>query len=626
MALQTVTLGDATTLTVPMRTAGAAFTPAAGYQLIFTAKLATSDLDAAAVIQKKSGGFGLTESTSSAVIALLPIDTSPLAGGVTLYCDIQAQSLTDAADIKTVAIFQLLTVRDVTRLTDTSITVYTSEPPGAAITVDTTTNLNGFLAGDGANVQLATTAQKLALPVSTAQAAADAVVLAAAIQRANHTGTQTLATISDAGTAAAAATGDFATAAQGTLADTSIQPSTVKVEGGGVVIIGTTDPTSGGANTGVDSVISGSTNHSNSGTHCSISGLSNHSNTGTRCIISGNNNYTNTGGHCSIVGSNNHTNTASYCSISGQYNNGNSGHYTSISGKSNHTNSGTHCQISGDQNRNNSGNYCSISGRSNHTNTGSYCSISGYYNNNNSGYYCQISGGGNANNTGSYIQISGESNFSNSGTHCQISGKYNYSNSGQNCQISGLVNNSNSGSYCSISGSYNSSNSGNYCSISGKYNSSNSGNYCSISGKSANSNNLDYARVHGGNTNARLIDLVAQINSSGTGATELLLGGTGGDRIIIPDQSAWSCEIHFVAKTATGAHASMQRVHGLLVRDGTATTWAAGVAETQVNIGTSNATFTVSADDTNEALKLAVTCSSGTVRAVATIKLTQVDY
>ena len=132
--------------------------------------------------------------------------------------------------------------------------------------------------------------------------------------------------------------------------------------------------------------------------------------------------------------------------------------------------------------------------------------------------------------------------------------------------------------------------------------------------------------MHGGNTNARLIDLVAQINSSGTGATELLLGGSSGTRIIIPDQSAWSCEIHFVAKTATGAHASMQRVHGLLVRDGTATTWAAGVAETQVNIGTSNATFAVSGDDTNEALKLTVTAASGTVRCVASIKLTQVDY
>ena len=53
-------------------------------------------------------------------------------------------------------------------------------------------------------------------PVSTAQAAADAVVLAAAIQRANHTGTQTLATISDAGTAAAAATGDFTPIAHAT--------------------------------------------------------------------------------------------------------------------------------------------------------------------------------------------------------------------------------------------------------------------------------------------------------------------------------------------------------------------------------------------------------------------------
>ena len=46
-------------------------------------------------------------------------------------------------------------------------------------------------------------------PVSTAQAAADAVVLAAAVQRSNHTGTQTLSTISDAGTAAAKDTADF---------------------------------------------------------------------------------------------------------------------------------------------------------------------------------------------------------------------------------------------------------------------------------------------------------------------------------------------------------------------------------------------------------------------------------
>lgn len=44
------------------------------------------------------------------------------------------------------------------------------------------------------------------------------------LNRANHTGTQTLATISDAGTAAAFDDDDFATAAQGALADTAVQP------------------------------------------------------------------------------------------------------------------------------------------------------------------------------------------------------------------------------------------------------------------------------------------------------------------------------------------------------------------------------------------------------------------
>ena len=97
--------------------------------------------------------------------------------------------------------------------------------------------------------------------------------------------------------------------------------------------------------------------------------------------------------------------------------------------------------------------------------------------------------------------------------------------------------------------------------------------------------------------------MVAQIDSTGGGAVELLLGGSGGTRVIIPDQSAWACEVHFVAKTATGANASMQRVHGLLVRDGANTTWDAGVVETQIDRGTSNATFAVAADNMVERLK-----------------------
>ena len=75
-------------------------------------------------------------------------------------------------------------------------------------------------------------------PVSTAQASADAVVLAAAVQRANHTGTQTLATISDAGTAAASATGDFTPIAHAT--DTANPHTVTKTQVG----LGNVDNTS----------------------------------------------------------------------------------------------------------------------------------------------------------------------------------------------------------------------------------------------------------------------------------------------------------------------------------------------------------------------------------------------
>jgi hypothetical protein len=58
---------------------------------------------------------------------------------------------------------------------------------------------------------------------STARASGDTAAKAFSIQRSNHTGTQLLATISDAGTAASHAATDFATSAQGALATTALQ-------------------------------------------------------------------------------------------------------------------------------------------------------------------------------------------------------------------------------------------------------------------------------------------------------------------------------------------------------------------------------------------------------------------
>ena len=415
--------------------------------------------------------------------------------------------------------------------------------------------------------------------------------------------------------------------------------SSIRVEGGGVVLKGTVDPTSGGANTGDDSIIVGDGNADNSGEACIIGGEENTNNSGDACLIVGEDNSHNSGYHCFISGKDNYNNSGDYCSISG---------------RGNHTNSGSHSTIGG-----------MVASGSTITATSGTSASTGLVTKASHGvtvnqplrfttltgladppglltsttYYARdiltdtfavalTPGGSAVTITGpGYTVANYIANATNYGNFNTVAGEDNEGNSGSWCNISGDQNHTNSGDYCSISGYSNYTNSGVGCLISGISNHSNSGDYCSISGLNASDNAFDYARVHGGKTHARLIDLVAQIDSIGTGATELLLGGTGGTRIIIPDQSAWACEINFVAKTATGGTSRMQRVHGLLTRDdagATNTVWVAGVEDTV--IGTGAATFAVAADTTNEALKLTVTAASGVYRCVASIKLTQVDF
>jgi hypothetical protein len=86
-------------------------------------------------------------------------------------------------------------------------------------------------------------------------------------------------------------------------------------------------------------------------------------------------------------------------------------------------------------------------------------------------------------------------------------------------------------------------------------------------------------------------------------------------------------DVHFVAKTATGANAKMAHRTGVIVRDGTSTSiGTVNTIGTDQEVGTTNATFGCAADDTNEALQVWCNVGSGTCRAVARIQLTQVDY
>lgn len=130
-------LGDSITHLIPLRWQGAAFEPGSDWLLIFTVKVDTADADDGAVIQKASG-LGISVAGALASVAMVPQDTVDVTTK-TLLWDIQAQHAT-TGEVRTVASGNLRLIRDITRLTETSIPIHTTEPPypsGGNLAADT---------------------------------------------------------------------------------------------------------------------------------------------------------------------------------------------------------------------------------------------------------------------------------------------------------------------------------------------------------------------------------------------------------------------------------------------------------------------------------------------------------
>ena len=129
-------IGDNKTHSIPLSWLGRAFSPGADYNLLFTVKGdPDAEDDTAAAIQKMTG-FGITVSASTALVSLIPFDTTggtlddifyPAMSPGTYYWDIQAQAIADATDVRTVASGTLELLRDVSRGVETSVPVFLSD-------------------------------------------------------------------------------------------------------------------------------------------------------------------------------------------------------------------------------------------------------------------------------------------------------------------------------------------------------------------------------------------------------------------------------------------------------------------------------------------------------------------
>lgn len=117
---------ESVTFTIPLNDRGVAFAPGEDYNLIFTAKRSEKDADLDALFQKASGA-GITLDNTSALVSLVPDDTTDLEAGNIVY-DIRAQHVVTGAR-KTVARGVLKLIQDVGREPETSVPVITIEPP-----------------------------------------------------------------------------------------------------------------------------------------------------------------------------------------------------------------------------------------------------------------------------------------------------------------------------------------------------------------------------------------------------------------------------------------------------------------------------------------------------------------
>lgn len=229
----TLDFADSKTFRIPLRWNNQPFAPSSSWRLVWTMKTALSDPDDEALIQKATSGLGITVAGDNALVTVVPIDTRgdaeedpvipPVALG-TYYWGILAQHTT-TGERHHVADGTLVLSQGATQEDEVSVPVYTTEPPvfpvNGAVRYDVAQTLD---AGEKTQALTNIGAQPVdANIVSVASPVNDDM-----IQRVGGSWvTRTIAQVRTAlglGTAAYTASTDYATAAQGSLADSAVQP------------------------------------------------------------------------------------------------------------------------------------------------------------------------------------------------------------------------------------------------------------------------------------------------------------------------------------------------------------------------------------------------------------------
>jgi hypothetical protein len=389
--------------------------------------------------------------------------------------------------------------------------------------------------------------------------------------------------------------------------------------------------------------------------------------TGSRSTVSGGVCNSATACYSTVSGGYSNTATGTCSTVGGGRGNTASGYYSTIAGGWNNTASCNSSTVSGGYGHCADGNNAAIGGGYSNTVTGACSTVSGGAENTASGSYSTVGGGGGlfGGNTasGSCSTVSGGRCNCAAGRSSTVSGGYSNTASGYYSTVGGGRTNTSTANYSTVAGG--SSNNANGCNsfVGGGY-SNYAGNFSTVSGGYDNTANTSYATISGGVTNsacacystvvggyqakasrhgevahaagqfaqngdAQHSTFVARKNTTDATANVELFLDNSAQRMILTAETTWTFDIKLSAYNDTDNTTAWWIIRGGIRRNAAnGTTLIGSLIEERDYEGTMSGTSAaVTADDTNESLKIAVTgLASKNIRWVAVVDVAQVSW
>jgi len=279
-----------------------------------------------------------------------------------------------------------------------------------------------------------------------------------------------------------------------------------------------------------------------------------------------------------------------------------------------------------------SGTYSVISGGDRNTASGSKSTVSGGQVNISSGDYSTVSGGGSNNATGGSSTVGGGVSNNASYDYAVVSGGISNNATGGSSTVGGGGSNNATGLYSVNGGGQNNISSGNYSTVGGGGNNNATGLYSVNGGGRYNYTYLLGQSIHGGYNasygNARQSSYLTMQKTTTDGTIAECFLDNSSARAVLQTDSTWGFEIKVLAtNSANNSQNAYFRRFGLIYNDGGTVALESSIFADGGDIVNSALTGiipTISADDTNNSLKVQVTGLAG-INIIWQIKIALVE-